>query len=85
MKSHEIKPRAAHTRGVQSCKLVVRNAVINNADAAIASGVVKAFESVQQEAVVAAVDRAMDDDAAVKANRRCMFRATAKVTLSIGG
>src|SRR5918993_4627825 len=68
-KSHEIKPRATHPRSVQSCKLVVRNAVVNNADAAIASGIVKAFESVQQEAVVTAVNRAMDNDAAVEADR----------------
>jgi hypothetical protein len=68
-KSHEIKTRATHTRGVQSCQLVVRNAVVNNADAAIASGIIKAFERIQQQAVIAAVNRAMDDDAAVEADR----------------
>jgi hypothetical protein len=46
----------------------VGNSVVDNADAAIVAGIIKAFKCVQQ-AVIAAVNRAMDDDAAIEADR----------------
>src|SRR4029077_5037431 len=66
----EIETRAAHTGRVHALKLLVRNPVIDNANAAIAVAIVQAFDSVEQEAVVTAVDRAMHDHAAIEVDRR---------------
>jgi hypothetical protein len=68
-KADEIETRTAHTSRVHALKLLVRNPVIDNADAAIAVAIVQAFESVEQETVVAAIDRAMDNDATIEADR----------------
>ena len=68
-KADEIESSTAHTSRVHALKLLVRNPVIDNADAAVAVAIPQAFESVQQQAVVAAVDRAMDDDATIEADR----------------
>jgi len=54
---------------VHALKFFVRNPVIDDADAAIMIAIVQAFERVQQKAVIAAVNRAMDDDATLEADR----------------
>ena len=68
-KADEIEARAAHAGRVHALKLLVRDPVIDDADAAVAVAIVQAFERVQQQAMIAAVDRAMDDDAAIEADR----------------
>ena len=47
-KADEIKARAAHAGRVQALKLLVRNPVIDDADAAIALAIVQTFERVEQ-------------------------------------
>src|SRR5258707_8245649 len=68
-KADEIEARATHTGRVHALKFFVRDPVIDDADAAIMIAIVQAFERMQQKAVIAAVDRAMDDDAAIEADR----------------
>jgi hypothetical protein len=68
-KPDKIETWDAHPGRIQALKLRVRNPVIDNADAAVAVAILKAFESVEQEAVITAVNRAMDDDAAIEADR----------------
>ena len=66
----EIKARAAHAGRVHALKLFVRDPVIDDADAAVAVPIVQTFQRVEQQTMIAAVDRAMDDDAAIETNRR---------------
>src|SRR5437660_1117346 len=68
-KADEIESSAAHAGRVQALELLVRNPVIDNADAAVAVAIIQAFQSVQKQAMVAAVDRTMDDDATTEADR----------------
>src|SRR6266404_8472993 len=68
-KADEIEARATHTGRVHALKFFVRDPVIDDADAAVAVTIVQAFQRVQQEAMIAAVNRAMDDDAAFEADR----------------
>src|SRR5262249_41186882 len=64
---------ASYTGNVQSLQLLVRNAVIDNADATIAVPILQAFRRVQQEPVIAAIDRAMDNDTTSEPNRFVHF------------
>ena len=67
-KADEIEARAAHTRRMHALKFFVRNPVVDDADAAIMIPIVQAFERVQQQAMIAAVNRAVHDDAAIEAD-----------------
>ena len=65
-KADEIEARAAHTRRMHALQFFVRNPVVNNTDAAIMIPIFQAFERVQQQAMIAAVNRAVHDDAALE-------------------
>jgi len=54
---------------VQPLQFFVGYAIVDNADAAVTVAVVETFERVQQQAMIAAIDGAMDDDAAAEPDR----------------
>ena len=54
---------------MHALKLGVRNSIVDNADAAIMVAIRQASEGMQQQAVIATINRAMDDDAAIEADR----------------
>ena len=65
----EVKARTAHTGCVQPLQFFVGYAIVDNADAAVTVAVVQTFERVEQQTMIAAINRAMNDDAATETNR----------------
>ena len=58
---------------MHALKLGVRNSIVDNADAAIMVAIRQASEGMQQQAVIATINRAMDDDAAIETDRLVGF------------
>lgn len=68
-KTNEIESSAPNTGCMHALKLGVRNSIVDNADASIMVAIRQASEGMQQQAVIATINRAMDDDAAIEADR----------------
>src|SRR5262245_48733376 len=68
-KTDEIESSATYTRSVHPFEVLVRHPVIDNADAAVAVAIVEPLESVEQKPVIATINRAVHNDAAIETNR----------------